>query len=134
LGYSPWRRETRPGRLVWHAFWTFSCQFSLLTVALCDTETDALSEPSLLDFMATMPPRVEACFESLMQFDVAEQQELDRCRDALSYVKLGAARLTALPRFAEKLQEERLKTASEYHEWARLLLDGQESGPSSSPA
>jgi hypothetical protein len=128
LGYSPWRCRARPGRLVWHAFWTFACQFSLLASAISKDEPTVEIECGLIDLMATMPPRVESCLDSLVQFDIVEDAELERCADALSYVGLAADRLSWLPQFAVKLDAERTKTDSDYRDWTRSIISNQESG------
>jgi len=127
LGYSPWRRKTRSGRLVWHAFWTFACQFVLLADAVAQSEEILLEEPALLDLMATMPYRVESCFDSLREFGIVAPPELDRCLHGLRYVQSAAGRLIAFPRFAAQLQEEQRKTDGDYRAWVEQVLDAQES-------
>ncbi len=128
LGYSPWRRRTRPGRLVWHAFWTFTCQFSLLADAVTRRPAMLHEEPGLLGFIAAMPPRVECCLDSLTQFRVVDPPELDRCGDALHLVRTATGRLAAFPRFSAKLQEEEQTTANDYRAWADQVLSNRKSG------
>jgi hypothetical protein len=131
LGYSPWRCRTRPGRLVWHAFWTFACQFSLLVSAASGNEGAIQIDRDLVDFMATMPPRCESCLDSLIQFDIVKDSELIRCADALSYVALSADRLSRRSQFAVRLDAERAKTAADYRDWAESIMSSQESGSKS---
>jgi len=113
---------------VWHAFWTFACQFSLLADVGTQSPAILLEEPGLLDFAAAMPPRVECCFDSLKQFSIVAPPELIRCSHAMYQVRAATDRLATLPRFAATLQEEADKTDNDYQRWAELILGRQEGG------
>lgn len=85
LAYSPWKQRLRPGRLVWHAAWTFSTQFSLLCDAML-SEGDAMLavDPDLLNFIAEMEARIVLCIESLETFEVLDPDETGRVAESLA--------------------------------------------------
>lgn len=104
LGYSPWKQQLRPGRLVWHAFWTFSTQFSLLVEAFLE-EGGAMvdADPNLLDFIAEMDARIDCCGQSLEQFDLLPAEEAGRVEQALVEVRLASRDLMqAAPLYASR--------------------------------
>lgn len=78
LGYSPWKEQLRPGRLVWHAFWTFSAQFVFLAEAVASpTGTILADDPEMPEFLGEMDARLECCLDSLESFEIvagAEQE------------------------------------------------------------
>lgn len=84
LAYSPWKQRLRPGRLVWHAAWTFSTQFALLCEAVL-SEGDAILavDPDLLGFIAEMEARLVRCIESLETFEILGPDEAGRLSRAL---------------------------------------------------
>lgn len=87
LGYSPWRRELRPGRLVWHAFWTFSTQFVGLAEATLAGADDILGEdPEITSFLAEMQVRIELCAQSLQEFELPSAPEAARIERGLAIV------------------------------------------------
>jgi hypothetical protein len=84
LAYSPWKQCLRPGRLVWHAVWTFVGQFVLLGDAITkDRESLMKADASLLDFLAEMEMRIDCCVQSLAQFEILDSEETRRVADAM---------------------------------------------------
>ncbi|WP_294123363.1 hypothetical protein [Sphingomonas sp.] len=88
LAYSPWKQQLRPGRLVWHAFWTFSGQFIFMAEAIAASSEEILSaDPSILDFLAEMEARIECCAESVTAFEILALPEAERSRSTLGAVR-----------------------------------------------
>lgn len=88
LAYSPWKGQLRPGRLVWHSFWTFMVQFAFLAEAFArETEVMLSADPGLPDFLADMDSRIACCAQSLAEFEIlqpAEAARVDAAGDALA--------------------------------------------------
>lgn len=84
IGYSPWKLAERPGRWVWHSFWTFALHCAYL--AETARVERAVSEEDRLE-VALMYLRLRQCMESIEMFEVvADPSELQRMRRALSVV------------------------------------------------
>lgn len=122
LGYSPWRCTIRPGRALWHSFWTFACQFSLLADSVSEDPRIAAEDAGLLGFTAAIAPRVECCLSSLRQFAVVDDAELRRCDHALRAVQDAAGRMCASAEFGSALADENRVVGAEYRTWADQLL------------
>jgi hypothetical protein len=122
LGYSPWRRTIRPGRALWHSFWTFACQFSLLADSLSEEPHVTTEDAGLLRFTAAMAPRIECCLTSLRDFTVVDDAELRRCDRALRLVQDAADRMCACAEFGSALADENRVVATDYRTWADQLL------------
>jgi hypothetical protein len=103
LAYSPWKQRLRPGRLVWHAFWTFSTQFGLLSEAILQENARMLkSDGKLLDFIAEMDVRIGYCAQSLEQFDILPKEEAGRMHEAFALVQRASQALFArMPDYAQ---------------------------------
>jgi hypothetical protein len=103
LAYSPWRQKLRPGRLVWHALWTFSVQFVLLGDAVVSEGSELLSaDPDLGAFLGEMAARLALCSQSLVDFDILDAVEADRAAQATALVIETANALeVACPGFTE---------------------------------
>jgi hypothetical protein len=79
LGYSPWKEQLRPGRLVWHAFWTFSAQFVFLAEAIASpAEAVLAADLEMPEFLGEMDARLECCVESLASFEIVAGAEHER--------------------------------------------------------
>ncbi|MDR6384025.1 hypothetical protein [Paraburkholderia caribensis] len=96
LAYSPWKQRLRPGRLVWHAAWTFSTQFALLCDAvLNDGEAMLAADPDILGFIAEMEARIVRCIESLETFEILGPEEANGIAGALAETAWLACNLAA---------------------------------------
>ncbi|MQY30367.1 hypothetical protein NRB56_59690 [Nocardia sp. RB56] len=124
LGYSPWRRTTRPGRSVWHAFWTFTCQLSVLTDAVRAAPRLADEDRDLPSCMAAMAARIDRCLDSLHRFEVVTDAELRRCDTAWNTTRDSCARLR-IPYFTARVDAEKQAVDDAYLTWAEQLLGRQ---------
>lgn len=122
LGYSPWRSETRPGRMVWHAFWAFGVQFALLSEALTSMKWSEDDIEDVLALTVSMPPRLAYTLESLGDFNIVTRAEFGRCNEALAMIDDSATGLGTLPNFASKLAEAEESIDREHRIWAERLL------------
>lgn len=124
LGYSPWKAQLRPGRLVWHAFWTFSTQFMLLVEALAERGATILAEdPEMPAFLAEMDARIACCADSLEAFDLLDATEFARTREALHLMTAKSACLLAgVAGYVRLRAEWQAAVASELEGWAELRL------------
>jgi hypothetical protein len=120
LGYSPWKDNVRPGRMVWHAYWTFTCQAAFVAEAFA--APDARSDPDLPRFLAEMLARLGICRQALATFDIVSKAEEER-------IDAAAGRLASLvPRFAGSedfgriLAEQRTGAEEQYRRWASDLV------------
>ena len=126
LGYSPWKCMSRPGGLVWHAFWTFGCQFSLLAEAVTNCSTLLQKDSALVGFIASMVPRLEICLDSLQLFKIAEPDELARCVKAMYIIKAASEQLALIPGYTAQIEHEQLVAVREYRLWAESILKNYE--------
>lgn len=117
FGYSPWRRTIRPGRAIWHAFWTFAAQFALLADAVAENADILDEDPGLLGFLAELFPRIELCLDSLHQFTVVDAAETRRCDRAFLATRKAVARLSAFPLFGPALSDETAAVDADYRYW-----------------
>lgn len=124
LGYSPWRRTARPGRSVWHAFWTFTCQLSVLTDALSAAPCLADADRHLPSAMAAIAARIGRCLDSLHRFEVVTDAELRRCEAAWNATRNSCAGL-GIPYFAARVDAEKRAVDDAYLAWAEQLLGRQ---------
>ncbi len=123
LGYSPWKEVLRPGRLVWHAFWTFSAQFLFLAEAVADPQLLA-EDPDLTEFLAEMDARIECCAGSLVAFEILDRPETDRVERGLDLVASARTELAKIvPDYARRLARWAAKVEAELEAWAERQLD-----------
>ena len=122
LAYSPWRQTARPGRLVWHAFWTFTCQLAISIHALQHTPELFNDDQSIARFLAQIIPRLEICRDSLERFDVvtgAERRNCNRAHEIVSGLGLGRSTRYGL---ANVVAEEKSKAEADYEAWAGTVV------------
>jgi hypothetical protein len=124
LGYSPWKGTLRPGRWVWHAFWTFTCQVTLLGESLARDRSLLERDPTLPRFIAEMMARVSVCLYSLRIFDVVSVEEVERCRRASSVLDEVAEVLGGIPHFDQLRDSARNVASTEFGDWATNQLSG----------
>ncbi len=118
LAYSPWRAATRPGRLAWHAFWTFACQIALLAETMLDDPEMAGREPQLPVFVARLLPRLPIGLDSLARFEVLTAPELDRARDAMGALEEPIAQLVGELELGRTVEAETEAAEAELDAWA----------------
>jgi hypothetical protein len=122
IGYSPWKKTHRPGGLVWHAFWTFTCQLALLGGAVLADAAPAVLDPGLPALLADLRARSLTCVYSLELFGVLVPGELARCRAAAALVEDLVLALTTAGVLAADLLEAACDTTfSEFEAWANRL-------------
>ncbi|MFJ3714311.1 hypothetical protein [Streptomyces sp. NPDC090057] len=126
LGYSPWKRRLRPGRWVWHAFWTFSCQLVMLGEALVSERPVLADERSVTVFTADMLARVEMCLRSLTDSNIVTPSEIERCEAALDTLERLTGELP--PAFVQAKEKARSTVFGEYRDWAVAMVS-ETSGP-----
>lgn len=133
LAYSPWKAQLRPGRLVWHAFWTFTGQFIFLTESVAiEGEAILSADPSILDFLAEMEARIECCAESLAAFDILPSAEAGRIQPALTAMRSAGESLARLSgyegqrsRWAAAVQRQVESWGSRQARAAKILGQGE---------
>jgi hypothetical protein len=126
LAYSPWRVETRPGRLAWHAFWTFACQIALLAETMVGEPGMAADEPELPRFVARLLPRLPIALDSLERFQVLSAAELDHARRAMDALDDPIARLVRDFELEQTVESEEGTAHDELEAWALATVDARE--------
>jgi len=122
LGYSPWKNTLRPGRWVWHAFWTFSFQLTMLGEAIHSDRPILAGDSSLLGFVADMYSRVGLCLRSLEDSDIVTRPELERCQAALAIVDLVAENLADVDDFGRVKAMAEAASFREFRDWALMMV------------
>jgi len=100
VGYSPWKKTLRPGRWVWHAFWTFCCQSVMLGESVQRDPSLLQYDRSLLRFVADLMARVSVNLASLELFRIVSSEELTRCDRAFTALERVAGGLDGGSDFA----------------------------------
>lgn len=124
LGYSPWKDTGRPGRWVWHAYWTFSCQVALLMKAVVEDPSLQDIDVNLVKFVADMDAKVGLCLYSLSLFDIVSETELARCQEARSVLDGMATTLAEVSRFDQERVAAVDRAHSRLASWAATLVTG----------
>jgi HEXXH motif-containing protein len=122
LGYSPWKYTLRPGRLVWHSFWTFLCQHTLLAECALLERDVLLNDPDLKAFLADMRARILLCADSLRDFDVLNLHELGQRGDALDILQELERDLRQVPGYSQISDWAEHEVFAGYEEWSREIL------------
>lgn len=121
LGYSPWKNTLRPGRMVWHAFWTFTCQTAMLAESLLTDPSLLSRDPRLTDFLADMEARISVCLYSLELSNIVSSCEFERCNRAFGILSGLFRELARLPKFDQAQVEAGHVARAEFEMWARCL-------------
>lgn len=125
LGYSPWKRTLRDGRLVWHAFWTFACQYSFLSEEVLKGSEIPERDRTIWKFLAEMNSRLVLCEHSMREFAVVDNRELKRSRRAMGLVGGLTEKLEETPEFVSKIKSSWEVVIREYGDWAKNLAATQ---------
>jgi hypothetical protein len=119
LAYSPWKQGLRPGRLVWHAFWTFSVQFVFLGQAVLEAFDEiSSSDADISSFLAEMQARIELCAQSLDEFDVLRREERSRCEQGMHIVSSTTNQLRKITAYEESCLHWAAAANQEVEVWA----------------
>lgn len=125
LGYSPWKNSLRPGRLVWHSFWTFVCQFTMLSESVLEDDSLLQIDPKLTSFLADMQARILACSNSLSNFDIVASDEMEQCNSALSILDKISRELLVFPEYQSALKKAKDNVFEDFETWAMSLIESQ---------
>lgn len=121
-GYSPWKNTLRPGRMVWHAFWTFTCQLAMLGESVLKDQSLQQYDPTLISFLADMEARISVCLYSLGFSDVVSSREFERCNNAFSILGGLFQELGVIPDFDKIRVEARDVAFGEFETWAKAFV------------
>ena len=119
LAYSPWRRTLRPGRNVWHSFWTFASQFSMLAEAALSEVGIVREDAKILEYLAEMYVKLRVCKDSIMLFDVLGHSQCHSWTRALDVVEELAELLRKLPGYTVAEARWNSEDQTAYRSWAR---------------
>jgi hypothetical protein len=122
LGYSPWKKSVRPGRWVWHAYWTFACQLALLADSLLEDRSLQSRDIHLVRFIADMDARVAICLYSLELFDIVSDEELNRCTKTRSILDDLSVGLSCISGYDDARAAASNATRVEFTCWAEATL------------
>ncbi|MCG3769180.1 MAG: hypothetical protein JW384_00300 [Nitrosomonadaceae bacterium] len=116
LAYSPWKQTIRPGRLVWHAYWTFAVQVGFLL----ELANQIPQVEVRVGELAAMFARLEKCKESLTDFKILNDEEELRVVEGMKILR----ELT--DKFSEEFQVpfnvERELVSDEHNRWAASVI------------
>jgi hypothetical protein len=121
-GYSPWKKTLRPGRLVWHAFWTFTCQSAMLGETLTSDRSLLDNDPDLPGFLTDMEARISVCLQSLELFEIVSSAEMERCTSAFARLGDLFRDLASMPGIQQLRTHAGEAAFAEYERWAVDLL------------
>jgi hypothetical protein len=122
LGYSPWKKSLRSGRWLWHSFWTFSCQFALISESLL-RETEIVKEdPDLIPFLADMASSIFFCANFLKDYNIVSTAELERCLEAEESINKLCQSLGFFPSFERELKKAIAEVDKGFVAWGEQLI------------
>ena len=120
IGYSPWKRRERPGRLVWHAFWTFAVQLGFLVDTVGNMRGCKMDGSSQI---VEMLAHLESCHCSLRIFEIVQaEEELARIEAALHRISQVISAMPLGEGGADRIRLAREHARSEFNGWAARLL------------
>ena len=125
LGYSPWKTTLRQGRLVWHSYWTFVCQFVMLGESILSDSSLLQADPGLTRYLAQIQARIIICSESIKDFKVVNDHELSECDSALAFVDEVSRQLLCFPEFRTALTQAKAEAFKEFATWATALVESK---------
>ena len=128
LGYSPWKNCIRPGRLVWHSFWTFICQFVMLGENALKDQNLMNIDTSLAHFIADMQARIMICYESLKEFKILNSNEVIQCDHAIQILNNVGYSLAEFSEYKLQLRIAEENAFKDYSHWAKALTNNAELG------
>ncbi len=129
VGYSPWKNTLRPGRMVWHAYWTFTCQSGLLAESMLASPVILDGDPGLISFLADMEARTSVCLYSLEFSDIIRVDELERCKAASSHLRGLLRDLAGVVPELDPVRSQAADAAfGEFEGWARGFLQAHTEG------
>lgn len=121
LGYSPWRTTLRAGRMVWHAFWTFSVQYAVISDALLADNRIVQVDPDILNYTALMQERIRIALNSLELFDITAPPELRKCEQAVCVIDAIACELRQFPLYDKAEKKAATAAFNDYRLWAEAF-------------
>lgn len=120
IAYSPWKRRERPGRWVWHAFWTFSVHCAFLADSI-DADVRSLSEDAME--VAGMYLRLRQCLESILLFNVLEDQdELHRVNFVANLIFSRISSGTNSRLWITHIEQARPYIEQDFAAWAKRII------------
>jgi hypothetical protein len=120
LGYSPWKLAERPGRWIWHSFWTFAVHCAYLAET-AKTEQSVSAEDRLE--VALMYLRLKRCLDSVESFEiVVDPAEMSRMRGALSAVAVAVESPEGSRLFCDFAAAYAPRVDGEFESWKDRLL------------
>ncbi len=122
LGYSPWKHCERPGRMLWHSFWTFACQYVFLCESIFEDKQILINEPCLLDFLADMESRILLCRSSLSIFNIVNSCESNKCDEGLQIIGTISKKMELYNQYKTTKEKTKEICLEEFNNWACKLL------------
>jgi len=121
LGYSPWKNTLRPGRMVWHAFWTFSTQLAFLHEFVRTLPESRRMDPGLAEFVADIWARLEICIDSVRGFELVDADEE---RTMTTVFRASEDRLAQSPsqELEDAIAKRRADVETEFAAWRSSML------------
>lgn len=122
IGYSPWKGTLRYGRLIWHSYWSFSCQFAFLSSRILSEEKIIKEDEGIIQYLADMFAKISVCYNELEERKIVDFKELSSCKATFNEIskfkdELGCLLSTKLV-FEKNLKMER----KIYTKWASSLI------------
>jgi hypothetical protein len=120
IAYSPWKQRERPGRWVWHAFWTFSahCVFLADTITARDVEFNEDKAE-----VGNMYLRLKQCFDSLEMFDVViDPEEARAIKWAATAVAERIENSGDSTMWGNEIRRQKAVVEAEFDNWVRRMI------------
>ena len=120
IAYSPWKQRERPGRLVWHAFWTFSvhCVFLADSITAGDAEFNEDNAE-----IGDMYLRLKQCFDSLEMFDVvSDPEEFCAIEQAARLVSERIESGNNSTMWSDEIVRQKAVVKAEFDDWVQRMI------------
>ncbi|RSN73135.1 MULTISPECIES: hypothetical protein [Acinetobacter] len=122
IGYSPWKGTLRHGRLIWHSFWSFSCQLAFLFSRIFSEKQIIKEDESIIEYLANIFAKISVCYKELEERKILDCKELSFCKSAFNEISKFRDTLGSI--FSVDLVFENAIDVEQklYEKWANSLI------------
>ena len=120
IAYSPWKQRERPGRWVWHAFWTFSAHCVFLADTITSGDVEFNEDKTEVGIMYL---RLKQCSASLEMFDVvANSEEASAIKWAATAVSERIENSNESTMWGDEIRRQKAGVEAEFDTWVRRMI------------
>lgn len=126
IGYSPWKGTLRKGRLIWHSFWSFTCQFSFLAESVLKAEKIVCDDQGVLSYLAEIYAKIFICQFELAERTILIASESSACDIAFKVITEIKNEVVNKYKAATVYEEALSQEHSRYQTWAIFMIRNAE--------